>query len=67
MLRLFQSTSTFVETRRFAGTCYKAANWQLCGQAKGRGKRGPAGKITVLIKDMLFYPVDKQFRKILKK
>ncbi len=58
---------TFVETRRFAGTCYKAANWQLCGQTKGRGKLGPAGKINVSIKDVLVYPLDKQFRKILKK
>ena len=29
---------TFVETDRFAGTCYKAANWIYVGQTKGRGK-----------------------------
>jgi len=29
---------TFVETKRFTGTCYKAANWRLRGQTKGRGK-----------------------------
>jgi len=27
---------SFVEKKRFTGTCYKAANWQLCGQTKGR-------------------------------
>jgi hypothetical protein len=24
---------TFVEMQRFRGTCYKAANWQLCAAA----------------------------------
>lgn len=42
---------TFVEKKRFAGICDKAANWKLCGQTKGRGKLGPAGKISVPIKD----------------
>jgi len=57
---------TFVETKRFTGTRNKAANWRLCGQTKGRGKLGPAGKISVPIKDVLVYPLDKQFKKILK-
>lgn len=56
---------TFVETKRFTGTCYKAANWRLCGQTKGRGKLGPAGKISVPVKDVLVYPMDKRFKKIL--
>jgi Druantia protein DruA len=29
---------TFVEKSRFAGTCYKAANWQYLGDTQGRGK-----------------------------
>ncbi len=29
---------TFVETPRFRGTCYKAANWIYLGQTQGRGK-----------------------------
>jgi len=57
---------TFVEKKRFAGTCYLAANWQLCGQTKGRGKLGPAGKISVPIKDIWVYPLNKNFRSILK-
>ena len=57
---------TFVEKKRFTGTCYKAANWQLCGQTKGRGKLGPAGKLSVPIKDVWVYPLDKKFRNILK-
>jgi hypothetical protein len=29
---------TFVHTNRHAGTCYKAANWTLVGETKGRGR-----------------------------
>lgn len=56
---------TFVERHRFAGTCYKAANWVLVGQTKGRGKLGPAGKISVPIKDLWLYPLERNFRQIL--
>ena len=56
---------TFVERGRFAGTCYKAANWLLVGQTKGRGKLGPAGKISVPIKDLWLYPLERNFRQIL--
>lgn len=30
---------TFVESGRFAGSCYKAANWQYVGQTQGRGRQ----------------------------
>jgi hypothetical protein len=53
---------TFVEKPRFAGTCYKAANWQYLGQTKGRGKLGPAGKQSVPIKDLWVYPLEVAFR-----
>ena len=56
---------TFVEKNRFTGTCYKAANWQLVGQTKGRGKLGPAGKISVPIKDLWLYPLERNFRHVL--
>lgn len=56
---------TFVETDRFAGTCYKAANWVHVGSTKGRGKLGPSGKQSVPIKDLLLYPLRKDFRRIL--
>jgi len=54
---------TFVDTERFAGTCYKAANWIYVGKTKGRGKLGPAGKQSVPIKDLWLYPLTRQFRK----
>lgn len=56
---------TFVETDRFAGTCYRAANWVHVGKTKGRGKLGPAGIQSVPIKDILLYPMSKDFKKIL--
>jgi len=57
---------SFVQKNRFAGTCYKAANWIQVGETKGRGKLGPAGKISVPIKDIWVYPLDKKFRALLK-
>lgn len=56
---------TFVEKNRFAGTCYKAANWVHVGQTKGRGKLGPSGKQSVPIKDLWLYPLAKNFRSAL--
>ncbi len=31
---------TFVDRSRFAGTCYRAANWRFLGMTAGRSKRG---------------------------
>ncbi len=31
---------TFVDPARFAGTCYRAANWRCLGQTFGSGKQG---------------------------
>ncbi len=55
---------TFVDTERFAGTCYKAANWIYVGKTKGRGKLGPAGKQSLPIKDLWLYPLCRQFRRV---
>jgi len=57
---------SFVEQKRFVGTCYKAANWINVGKTKGRGKLGPAGKISVPIKDIWVCPLVENFRALLK-
>jgi len=31
---------TFVDAKRFAGTCYRASNWQHVGYSAGKAKRG---------------------------
>ena len=54
---------TFIDTERFTGVCYKAANWIYVGKTKGRGKLGPAGKQSVPIKDIWLYPLCRRFRR----
>ena len=56
---------TFVECARFRGTCYRAANWTHVGKTKGRGKLEKTQKQVTPIKDILLYPLDKHFRKVL--
>lgn len=56
---------TFVERERFRGTCYKAANWQLVGQTKGRTRNDRYNTIRVPIKDVYLYPLTPNFREAL--
>jgi hypothetical protein len=53
---------TFIDPQRFAGTCYRAANWQLLGQTTGRGKDDLAHKANRSIKQVLGYALVKDFR-----
>lgn len=53
---------TFVETGRFHGTCYRAANWIYVGQTQGRGKLDRKHNNSKPVKDIFIYPLDKQFR-----
>jgi hypothetical protein len=53
---------TFVEQSRFKGTCYKAANWIKVGQTKGIAKSGHDHVVHGSIKDVLVYPLGKDFR-----
>lgn len=56
---------TFVQSDRFRGTCYKAANWIQVGITKGRGKLDVKNQYAVPKKDILLYPLTQDFRKIL--
>jgi hypothetical protein len=53
---------TFVEQSRFKGTCYRAANWIRVGQTKGIAKSGHDHVVHGNIKDVLVYPLGKDFR-----
>ena len=53
---------TFVEAPRFAGTCYRAANWTCVGQTQGRGKLGDHRLAQVPVKTVWVYPLAKDFR-----
>ena len=52
---------TFVETDRFLGTSYKAANWTYLGRTKGYSKKGPSHKNHKNIKDIYVYPLARNF------
>jgi hypothetical protein len=53
---------SFVDTERFAGTCYKAANWKCLGQTTGRGIKDKKHIVSLSRKDVLGYPLSKDFR-----
>ncbi len=54
---------TFVQTDRFSGTCYRAANWVRVGQTKGRTRQdSPEGRqLQVPRKDIYLYPLVARF------
>lgn len=56
---------TFVQTDRFAGTCYRAANWIHLGQTKGRSRNDTDYTMSVPVKDVYAYPLSRRFREIL--
>ena len=56
---------TFVDTMRYAGTCYKAANWFKIGQTKGRSRQDRDRKLKVSVKDVFVYPLRRDFRQLL--
>jgi len=53
---------TFVDTTRFKGTCYRAANWQYVGKTTGRGKYDRHNRATQPIKAVYLYPMSPHFR-----
>lgn len=48
---------TFVDRTRFAGTCYRAANWQHVGQTRGRSRNDRHSQMKVSIKSVFLYPL----------
>ncbi len=56
---------TFVDTTRYLGTCYKAANFVKIGKTKGRSRQDRHGNVSVPIKDIYVYPLRNNFRDLL--
>ena len=56
---------TFVDSERFRGTCYRAANWQFLGLTTGRGKNDQTNKPNRPIKEILGLPLAPRFRQLL--
>jgi len=53
---------TFVDPERFRGTCYRAANWVYLGTTTGRGKDDQTHRQNRSLKEVLGYPLSKDFR-----
>jgi hypothetical protein len=53
---------TFIDPSRFRGTCYRAANWIYLGDTTGRGKDAPTHQPNRSVKQVLGYPLTKDFR-----
>ncbi len=56
---------TFVDTARYAGTCYRAANWVDLGLTQGRGRQDAAGTGQIGRKHVLVYALERNWHKIL--
>ncbi len=57
---------TFVDTTRFRGTCYRAANWVYLGQTAGRSKRGNDYSYGGTSKALFAYPLHRHATRILR-
>lgn len=53
---------SFVDTERFKGSCYRAANWTCVGRSEGRGTKSKRGASSVSIKELWVYPLRRDFR-----
>jgi hypothetical protein len=56
---------TFVDTARFKGICYRAANWIKVGQTKGNAKKGNHYLYHGQPKAIYLYPLHRHFRSYL--
>ncbi len=53
---------TFVDSERFAGTCYRAANWVVVGVTAGRGRQDARHAHALSAKQVLVYSLRGQAR-----
>jgi hypothetical protein len=53
---------TFVEQDRFAGTCYRAANWVPLGHTTGRGRQDCRHARALARKEVFAYPLCERWR-----
>jgi hypothetical protein len=56
---------TFVDSTRYRGTCYRAANWRALGQTQGRGRQDRAHAASGTSKDIWVYPLHARWQSIL--
>jgi len=56
---------TFVDPTVFAGTCYRAANWQFLGLTQGRGRLAPDHQPRISKKEIFVYPLQSNWQQCL--
>jgi hypothetical protein len=56
---------TFVDSSRYRGTCYRAANWIDLGLTQGRGRQDRAREEQVERKHVFVYPLQRNWRRLL--
>lgn len=56
---------SFIQTDRFAGTCYAASHWQRVGVTRGRGRNDRLNRRAAPLKSIWLYPLRPDFREIL--
>jgi len=56
---------TFVDTARFTGACYRAANWQVLGSTRGFARDNGHYRAHGVPKQVLVYPLHAQARALL--
>jgi hypothetical protein len=54
---------TFIDPERFAGTCYRAANWIYLGLTTGRGKDDQTNRPNRSLKQLWVCPLRPDFRR----
>lgn len=56
---------SFVDSERFSGTCYRAANWIHAGTTQGRGRMDRNQDVERHVKEIFLYPLHPHAREIL--
>ncbi len=56
---------TFVDPRRYAGTCYRAAGWELLGETSGRGLARPGKRYQSTPRRVFVKSLHEDFRRLL--
>ena len=57
---------TFVDSRFYRGTAYRAANWIEVGFTSGRGRQDRYFKHPVSVKRLFLYPLHRHYRALLR-
>ncbi|MDO9464968.1 MAG: DUF4338 domain-containing protein [bacterium] len=56
---------TFVDSEKYSGVSYRAANWTYLGNTTGRGRNSTKTTSVLSQKQIYMYPLEKDFRKYL--